>query len=439
VKDVLANRSFLSVWSAMFVSGLGDKIVLIALFSLVLDRTGDVASLGLLAAMQILPGILLGPAVGVLLDRCSRKAVMVWSDLGSAVAVALIPFAPSLAGVYALTLVVAVGRQFSGPARLTLLPEIVPRSHLQQTNALAMLTTNVVLLVGMAAGGLIVASLGVRTAFLADAGTFLASALILVSVRFRYLPPEDVESDETSEPPPIGSTSPASLWREAGRGAVWIWREPRLRFAVAFLAVVTVVTAMQPPLVFDFIRNGLGRGEGELGFIFAAAGLGGLVGAVAAGLSRDNARPLVSVTWLVALDGLLLIAFTLNRTLAGAILLFGAFGAISTGLQVNLTTFLQRETPPERRGRIFGWLNPLLGPMSLLSVLAGPLLARVVGVARVLFAAGVFEIGAGLGGRVLLPRLRTPAGSASARPEGASARGVDEEPPEKPKAMAGEA
>ena len=61
-------------------------------------------------------------------------------------------------------------------------------------------------------------------------------------------------------------------------------------------------------------------------------------------------------------DGAFLALFAVNRSVALAAGLFLIFGALSTGIQVNLATFLQRETPPEQRGRVFGWLSPLLGP-----------------------------------------------------------------------------
>ena len=94
----------------------------------------------------------------------------------------------------------------------------------------------------------------------------------------------------------------------------------------------------------------------------------------------------------------------MNQNIATATLLFLFFGALSTGLQVNLATFLQRETPAEQRGRIFGWLSPLLGPISLVSVLVGPLLASAVGAGVVLLGAGAVELVAGLVGRMALGR-----------------------------------
>ena len=398
MNELLRNRSFLSVWSAQFISGLGDKAAVLAFFSLVLDRTGNVADLGLLAAAQIIPGVLLGPAVGVLIDRWNRKAVLVSADLlGVAACLALPMIWDRLGVVYLVAALLSVGRQLAGPARLAIVPDLVPAEHLNKTNAMSMLSQNVILLLGMAAGGVLVHHFGVAAAFRIDAATFAVSALILTTSRFRYLPRA---ADATREPPT------RQHWSDVRLGAVWIWSRPRLRFAVSFLATVTIVTAMQPPLVFDFVRNTLGRTEAQLGLIFGAAGLGGLIGAIVAGVMREKAEPMRVVTWLIALDGAFLLLFAVNRNIALAVGLFLLFGALSTGVQVNLATFLQRETPPEQRGRIFGWLSPLLGPISLASVLVGPLLASAVGAATVLFGAGVVELVAGVLGRIALGRSR---------------------------------
>jgi len=408
VKQLLANRSFLAVWAASFVSGLGDKIAILAFFSLVYNRTGDVASLGLLAAVQILPGVVLGPFAGVLIDRWSRRGVMVASDLLSVAVVCVIPLVDSLVAIYALAAVLAAGRHLSGPARLALIPELVSADQLNRSNALLMMSQNVILLVGMAAGGVIVAGLGTSVAFWVDGGTFAASAVLLLLPRL----PEAAVAAET-----VGR----ERWHDVRHGAVWLWGRPRLRYAVLFLAVVTMITAMQPPLVYEFITRLLGRSERELGLIFATAGLGGLLGAGIASAFRGLEHPLRSVGWLVAADGVLLVLFALNRNLVVALLLFALFGAISTGIQINLATFLQRETPPEKRGRVFGWLSPLLGPVTLVSVLVGPVMAGWAGVVAVLAAAGACEVLLGVFGALSAPKPDRLEEGARAQETGAAA------------------
>jgi MFS transporter, DHA3 family, macrolide efflux protein len=392
LRKLFNNKSFLSIWTASIVSGLGDKIAIIAFFSLIMERTGSVVSLGLLAAVQIIPGVLLGPIAGVIIDRWRKKGVMIITDIFSASVVAIIPFVESLPAIYLLASLLAVGRQFHSPARLALVPEVVEEGQLKKTNAMSMLTQNLVLMFGMALGGVIVESRGVNAAFFADSLTFVFSAIILIQRKFIYL-----EIKKTPQ-------KARKFWGDLGFGAKYLFGNPRLRFAVIFLGTVTIVTAMQPPLVFDFVKNIMMQSEKQLGFIFGAAGVGGIFGALIAGASREKSKPLTLITLLLAIDGILLGMFAINRSPALAILIFACFGAISSGLQVNLATFLQKETPEDIRGRVFGWITPMIGPITLLSALVGPIIASRVGVVPVLITAGAGELLFGIIGRIFVPK-----------------------------------
>ncbi|MBK6899817.1 MAG: hypothetical protein IPH09_11290 [bacterium] len=94
----------------------------------------------------------------------------------------------------------------------------------------------------------------------------------------------------------------------------------------------------------------------------------------------------------MALDGLLLGLFALNRSSAGVLVLFALCqGPSAPGSRSTSPPFLQRETPPGRRGRIFGWLGPLLGP-TLLSVLGSDPGLAVGGAGQVLVVAAIAEV-----------------------------------------------
>jgi MFS family permease len=451
LRELLGRRRFAAVWSASLVSGLGDKIALIALYLLVYRLAGRAVDLGLLAAVQILPAILLGPVSGLLLDRWDRRKAMVGCELASALVVAAIPLSRTLPQVYLLAALLSAARQISGPARLAIVPAIVPEPHLARANALLMITHNVVLLVGPAAGGAIVALWGTRAAFWVDAGTFVVSAgLLAVGLIGREMAGRAAGAGEGPAAAPAaglgdapstvavpgiespGAQAPAGplvqALRDIRQGAAWLWGQPHLRFAFAFLGAMAFVTAMQQPLIVVFVKEVLGRGAVDLGLILSAAGLGGIAGALGSGLLSRLRRPLRNVTWLVAIDGLALVLFAVNRSFAGALLLFGLFGALGSVVQINLATFLQRETPDRWRGRVFGWLGTLLGPLSLLSVCLGPLLADAIGVVVVLALSGLFELAAGLAGRATLPARRdeSPAGVSGPTPRAVPAAGPEE-------------
>lgn len=403
---LLHNRGFRAIWGAAVISGLGDRIAAIALYLLIYRLTGSPMDLGLLAATQILPAILLGPVTGLVCDRLNRKGIMVVSDLLSALVVASIPLVQSPTHVYILATLLGCGRQFTGPARMAMLPDVVGRDLVGGANSLLMLTRNVVLLVGPAVGGALVAWRGTDPAFWLDAVTFIGSAVVLTLWRQQELPMVKAmaaaaggEAISTTalevDGPPVATTlrgRVAGLWREAVVGLSGVWAHPGLRIAFGFFAVLTFVTAMQQPLVVVFVKDVLAGGDRQLGFIIASAGLGGILGALVGGVAVSRSNPLRVIALLTALDGILLLAFSVNRSVWLACGLFACFGALATLAQIALATYLQRVTPDDRRGRTFGWLGTVVGPLSLAAVFLGPLLAEFIGVVAVLALCGVAEL-----------------------------------------------
>lgn len=410
---LLRNVGFRAIWTAAIISGLGDRIAAIALYLLIYRLTGSPMDLGLLAATQILPAIVLGPITGLVCDRANRKGIMMSSDLLSALVVAAIPFVQSPAQVYVLATILGCGRQFNGPARMSLLPDVVGRDLVGGANSLLMLTRNLVLLIGPAAGGALVAWKGTAPAFWVDAVTFVASAGVLAMWRFSALEPaalhptavvaaaegagDTTAGTATPEPPAPSAYRTLrdrvrQLWIDLAAGIEGVRRSPGLQMAFGFFAVLTFVTAMQQPLIVVFVKDVLGSGDRTLGLIISAAGLGGIVGALAGGLAVSRQRPLRAIAALTGLDGLLLVVFAFNRTIPGALALFAGFGALATLAQIALATFLQRAAPDDLRGRTFGWLGTVVGPLSLVAVFLGPLLAEATGVVTVLALCGLAEL-----------------------------------------------
>jgi MFS family permease len=440
-QPLLRNAGFRAIWLAAVISGLGDRIAAIALYLLIYRLSGDPMDLGILAATQIVPAIVLGPVAGLVCDRRSRRGVMIVSDLISAVVVAAVPLVQTPGQVYALAVLLGCGRQFTGPARMALLPDVVGRELLGGANSLLMLTRNVVLLVGPAVGGALVAWQGTDPAFWTDAVTFVASAAVLTfglaSTREEgALALASAAGGAASEP--IGLTEPTApsrtlgdrvseLWRDAMAGLSGVWSHAGLRVAFGFFAILTFVTAMQQPLVVVFVKDVLAGSDRDLGFIIAAAGLGGILGALMGGVAVGRRHPLRVIALLTALDGVLLLVFALNRDVVVALLLFAGFGALATLAQIALATFLQRMAPDDRRGRTFGWLGTVVGPLSLAAVFLGPWLAGLVGVVVVLAACGAAELAVSAAGFRASKRAETGAPSAHfARSDGPRANRTPE-------------
>lgn len=393
--SLLGDRGFRAILGADAISGLGNHVAVMALYLLIFRQTGNPVDLGILAATQIVPAILLGPVTGLVCERFDRRTIMIMSDLASALVVAAIPLTTGPGQVYALAALLSCGRQFSGPARLALLADVLPPAQLGAANSLIMLDRNLVLLVGRALGAALVAWKGTDPAFWADAATFLISAAILAGWR-RDPDPAVAARRAASQAATTLRARLQQLRADLAEGLQGVVGHPGLRLAFGFFILLTFVTAMQQPLVVYFVKDVLAGSDVQLGLIIAAAGLGGILGAFGGALVAGRAAPLRVVAVLTAIDGLLLVAFAVNRSFPLALVIFAGFGALATLVQIALSTYLQAATPAERRGRTFGWLGTVLGPLSLASVFLGPLMATLVGVMAVLIACGLAEIGLGL-------------------------------------------
>src|SRR5690349_20793652 len=166
---VRQNRNFRLFWGGQIVSQLGDWFNLVAVSALLLKYTGSAASIAGFMVAQMLPGLLLGPAAGVLVDRLPRKAVMIGADLARAViALGLLALrGPGTVWVaYTCVAGLSTFSAFFEPARIATLPNITSKEELVTANALSSVTWSILLTSGAMVGGLVARFFGAQTAFL---------------------------------------------------------------------------------------------------------------------------------------------------------------------------------------------------------------------------------------------------------------------------------
>lgn len=391
------NRRYAALFAADLISGLGDRIHMIALFLLVYEWTGRALDLGMLAIVQLLPATLIAPVSGWVLDRVDRRRMMLYMDLLRMGLVLLVPFVDSLPELMVVAACLAVARQFHAPARLAILPSIVAKDQLVQANAMGMGAEQLMLVVGPAIGGAIVAAFGTDMAFRLDAVSYvLAATCVLLIGNLGGAKPRGVQ---------LGRHAWREFRQEVREGASTMLGDPVLRFALAFFAAITAVSALQQPVVVIFVQDTLGRGPEGLGFVLSAAGLGGLVGSVLASLTR-RFPALETIALCAAAGGAVLVGFALSRELLPAIVAFAGAALLGGVVQVRAVSLFQERIPEDSRGRAFGWLGPIFGPLTVASIGLGTLLADRVGVVPVLAASGILQLllGASALGRLRLAR-----------------------------------
>lgn len=179
-RTVFRVGEFQALWWALVLSIVGDQLARVALTLLVFARTHSAALTALTYALTFLPDLVGGPLLSGLADRYPRREVMVVADLARAVLVALmaIPGMPLVATCVLLVIVQLLASPFNA-ARSAVLPTMLEGDHFVAGQAIVNITYQTGQLLGYVAGGVLVEFTGSHIALAIDAGTFLASALLI--------------------------------------------------------------------------------------------------------------------------------------------------------------------------------------------------------------------------------------------------------------------
>src|SRR6478672_2526727 len=184
--QLLKTRHFGLLFWGQMTSQIGDSLNRVALLWFVYQMTGSAMKMVMIGLLQTIPPLILGPLVGVYLDRVNKRSVMIGVAVARTLLVLLIPLLYAfneltLERLYVAVFLLAVVSTIFGPALSSAVPQIVRRDQLTAANALLQTTTNIGLLVG----GIGIALLGSQNVLYADAATFFVSALCLMGVRVR--------------------------------------------------------------------------------------------------------------------------------------------------------------------------------------------------------------------------------------------------------------
>ena len=383
------NVPYAWLWAGQTVSRFGTAITTVAFPLLVLELAPSAQMVGTASALITLGNVLLTPVGGILSDRGDPRRLMMAVDWARFVFIGSLPLAfalgrISLPHLYVVAFLVGSGRAVFDVAHSALLPRLVARKQLAEANSGLWTSFSVAQTLGRSFCGFLVAALGAAYAMGLDAVSFLVSAASLLGVRPK--PPDGDRPNAQPQPTPC-----RSVVGDLREGLAFLWQQHIIRNTTLLLFLFHAL-CLYPALALLAYRAKveLGLSKETIGLVFAAGGVGSILGSLAAGLFRRWLRfgqVMVGCLLVSALGlGLLALGTSAVPVGAGYGLLHGAWIAAL----LSRVALRQSLTPLPLQGRVGA-------AERFIAMAGGPLGAYLGGIIGDRFGAGpVFAAGAAL-------------------------------------------
>ena len=393
------HRNYRLFFAGQATSLIGTWMQQVAQAWLVLLLTGDVLWLGVIAAAQFIPVLLLGLPAGVLADALPKRRTLVITQavkmsLSASLAVIAITNVESFPLLLGIALAIGTANAFDMPIRQSFVVEMVGREDIGNAVALNSAMFNSARIIGPAVAGLLIGAVGIAAAFVIDALSFLAviGALLLMDER------------ELRPAPPIAR--PHSLGEirvQLAEGLHYVRRTPLVFIAVVVIGLVSTVALNFSVIMPAYAKDVLHGDAATYGFLMAASGVGSLLAALWLAFG-SGARPRRIAFGAIALGiGEAILALSTSIPASMLIMVGVGFGSITMAASANTT--MQLAVPDNLRGRvmsvyttIFAGSTPIGGPIM-------GAIASVAGIAVSLAIGGLLSVGIGIAAFARLRRL----------------------------------
>lgn len=378
LRAVFANRALRRVELAFAGSAVGMYAATIAV-SVYAFRHGGATAVGVFLFVRLGLASAVAPLAASFADRYRRERVMLASDLARVVTVggsAAAAYAGVPAAVYVLATLSTVFGSVFKPAESSILPALARTpEELTAANLCSSTFDSIGSFIGPALGALLLVFGGPATVFVLVAATFAWSASFIVRVHA----PERIATVEAEE---------ESGFAGLAGGFRAVAEEPRLRLLLGFYGAQALVAGAYGVLVIVVALDLLGMGNSGVGVLEAVSGVGSIAGAGLALLLIARARLAADLSLGVVLWGAPLILIGVFPHVWLAVVAVGIVGLGNTIVDVSAMTLLQRSTPEQVAGRVFGLLESVLIGSLALGALAAPLLVHFAGARWAVVAVG---------------------------------------------------
>ena len=334
------SRDFRLLFTGQLISMLGTQLTVVAIPYQVYSMTHSSLQVGAVSLAQLVPFLAGALSAGPVGDAVDRRRIMVWTAAGSALtsaglAVNAAVAHPSLPALYLISSLAAGLMGFSSTARMASVPSLVERRHFSAAAAMMQIIIQVGTVVGPALSGILL-TVGLPLVYGLDSASFVVA--LVASLMLRPIPP-------------AAGAQGLSLRRSTAEGLHYL-RSHQVLQGVYLIDINAMVFGMPRALFPAMAGSVFGGGTVALGFLYAAPGVGALVGAVTTGWVSNVRRQGWAVVVAVSVWGASIACFGLVDTLWLGLFLLAVAGWADVISAVLRNTILQSTVPERFRSRM---------------------------------------------------------------------------------------
>ena len=335
---------FIITWFGQIISLVGSGLTGFTLGLWVYQRTGSATQFALISFFATLPGIILSPIAGALIDRWERRWTMIISDCTAGLAtlfIVLLLYANQLNiwQIYAAMCVISICTAFQYPAYSAAVTLLVPKQHLGRASGMVQIGEGLAQIGSPALAVILVSIIKIEGVLLIDFASYLFALATLLTIKF----PQPNTSSE-------GYLSKGSLKSEAAYGWTYIVSRPSLLGLLVFFAgsnfLVGTVSVLITPMLLAFVSST------TLGLVLSIAGSGMLVGSIVMSVWGGPKQCILGVLGFSFLQGVCVICAGLRPDIS--LIAAAGFGGFFCSPLINgcSQAIWQRKVPPDLQGRV---------------------------------------------------------------------------------------
>ncbi len=375
---VFKYRDYTLAWTGFFISEIGMQMLLVGVNWQIYLMTKSPLSLGIIGAARFVPMLSLALLAGLAADIVNRKKLIFGVQLilmfvSFSLTVSTFNHTVSPLLIYGLIALNAAALSFSGPARQSLLPHLVPREHFMQAVGLNSLMWQTAMIIGPSLAGFIIGAWGIGYVYLISIFTVLA-----VNIAILFMKPHKNENKGTE-----------FSFRSIRSGLGFVKRTP-LIWSTMFLDFFATFFASSTALMPIFAKDILKVGPFGLGLLYAAPALGALIAGFTFASLHNIAKQGRILLGSVVIYGIATILFGFSRIFPLSLACLFFVGAGDTVSSIIRNTMRQLITPDHLRGRMVS--------VNMIFYLGGPQLGEVeAGIAAALLGTPLSVVFGGIG------------------------------------------